>query len=228
MSYQLFLGYIVEGTTDKNFLHSIIERTISEMLFKYSNKDIEIITFALTKDGNTFIEQSISAIRKGHFENSANIIFIHADADHSTSEKVIKYKINPLNKLLSEDEELKTCNIVPIIPVHMIEAWMLADFNLFKSEVSTDKTKSQLNLSGNPEQFSDPKRKIIEALKIVKDELPKKRRKELKINDLYQIMGQKIEIYHLNTLQSFLEFYKNLFEVLKKMNLINHNIKLEL
>ena len=110
----------------------------------------------------------------------------------------------------------------------MIEAWMLADFNLFKSEVSTDKTKSQLNLSGNPEQFSDPKRKIIEALKIVKDELPKKRRKELKINDLYQIMGQKIEIYHLNTLQSFLEFYKNLFEVLKKMNLINHNIKLEL
>ncbi len=110
----------------------------------------------------------------------------------------------------------------------MTEAWMLADFNLFKDEIKTDKSKSQLNLSGNPETFTDPKKRIIDALYIVNSELPKKRRNDLKIGDLYQIIGQKLDIQKLLKLKSYEVFYKKTFEILKKINLINYNEVLNL
>lgn len=228
MSYQLFLGYTFEGTTDKSFFKSIIERTISEILCTYSNKDVEIVLIPFNKDGENFIDQSINVIKKGFIDNSTNIFYIHSDADDSTNRLVVKYKFEPLYKELLKISEIKDCKIIPIIPIYMTEAWMLADFDLFKKEISTDKTKAQLNLSGNPELFTDPKLRIVEALRITNNELPKKRRKDLKINDLYQIIGQKIEIKKLMNLSSFKEFYFNSFDVLKQLNIIDYNKSIEL
>ncbi|SHF33983.1 DUF4276 family protein [Chryseobacterium vrystaatense] len=224
MSYQLFLGYTFEGTTDKTFLKSIIERTISNILCLYSNKDVEIVLIPFKKDGEGFVEQSINSIRKGYIDNSTDIFYIHSDSDDSTNSTVIKYKFEPLYKEVSEIDEIKGCNIIPIIPVYMTESWLLADFDLLKKEISTNKTKAQLNLTGNPEEFTDPKLKIIEALRTTNSELPKKRRKDLNISDLYQIIGQKIEINKLMSLASFKEFYINTFEVLKQLNLIDYHI----
>ncbi|MCY0967955.1 DUF4276 family protein [Chryseobacterium wangxinyae] len=226
MSYQLFLGYTFEGTTDKVFYKSIIERTISNILCKYSNKDVEIILTPFNKDGDSFVEQAIESITKGYLENSIDIFYIHSDADDSTTDDVIKNKFEPLLKAASSIEEISRCEIIPIIPVYMTESWMLADFDLFKKEISTTKTKAQLSLSGKPEQFTDPKLKIIEALRITNNELPKKRRKDLLISDLYQIIGQKIGIDKLMTLDSFNKFYLNSFEFLKKLNLIDYKVNI--
>lgn len=226
MSYQLFLGYTFEGTTDKVFYKSIIERTISDILCSYSNKDVEIVLTPFNKNGETFVEQSVNSIKKGYIENSIDIFYIHSDADASTIDTVIKNKFEPLYREASSIEEIKKCKIIPIIPIYMTESWMLADFDLFKKEISTTKTKAQLSLSGNPEQFTDPKLKIIEALRITNSELPKKRRKDLTISDLYQIISQKIEINKLMTLNSFKEFYLNSFEFLKQLNLIDYHINI--
>lgn len=226
MNYQLFLGYIFEGTTDKSFLKSIIERTISDILCCYSNKDVEIILIPFRKDGDKFVEQSINSIKKGYIENSTDIFYIHSDADDSTITNVLNNKFNPLFKEVLAVEEIKDCKIIPIIPVYMTEAWMLADFDLLCQEISTTKTKTQLKLSGKPESFTDPKSKIIEALRITNNELPKKRRKDLTISDLYQIIGQKIEIDKLLILDSFKWFYVRSFEALKQLNLIDYHIKI--
>lgn len=226
MSYQLFLGYTFEGITDKVFYKSIIEKTISDILCSYSNKDVEIILTPFNKNGESFVEQSINSIKKGYIENSTDIFYIHADADDSTKDNVIKNKFEPLFKEASYIEEIKKCKIIPIIPVYMTESWMLADFDLFKKEIFTTKTKAQLNLSGNPEHFTDPKLKIIEALRITNSELPKKRRKDLTISDLYQIIGQKVEISKLMTLNSFKEFYISSFEFLKQLNLIDYHVNI--
>lgn len=228
MSYQLFVGYTFEGTTDKSFFKSIIERTISDILCCYGNKDVEIKLIPFNKDGDKFVEQSINSIKKGFIENSTDIFFIHSDADDSTNSVVMNSKFNPLFEKITEFDELKECAIVPIIPIYMTESWMLADFDLFKKEIITNKTKSQLNLSGNSEQFSNPKLRIVEALRVTNNELPKKRRKDLSISDLYQIIGQKIEIRKLLTLESYKEFYINSFAVLKKLNLIDYHINIEL
>lgn len=224
MSYQLFLGYIYEGITDKKFFNSVIERSITDILFQYSTKDVEIVLIPFETLGNSFVKQSLHAIETGRKENSIDIFFIHSDADDVTNETVMKYKFQPLLKAIADDNNIVECSIIPIIPVQMTETWLLADFELFANEVSTVKTKSQLNLSGNPEEFTNPKLKIIESLRIINNERPKKRRKDLVISELYQILGQKLEINNLKKLKSFQDFYNQSFDVLKKIKLINDNI----
>ena len=227
MSYQLFLGFTFEGSTDERFFNSIIERTLSDIIFKYSTIDVEIILIPLKKSGNTFIEQSMNAIKLGQNENSVDIFFIHCDADDVNNENVIQYKFEPLYKAIEDSDEVNNCIIIPIIPIQMTEAWLIADFELFANEISTNKTKSELQISGNPEDFSNPKLKIIESLRIVNMELPKKRRKDLQISELYQIIGQKIDINNLRKLKSFQEFYNKSFTILKELKIINYTENLQ-
>ncbi|WP_241309939.1 DUF4276 family protein [Chryseobacterium arthrosphaerae] len=228
MSYQLFLAYTTEGTTDTRFLSKIFERTITDILFIYGNKDIEIVLKSYEKEGDNFVDQMMHVFKSCFIENSSEILFIHADADNNTPSNTLEFKFKPLRNKLKTEEKLKDFNFVEVIPVHMTEAWMLADFALFKDEIKTTKSKAQLNLSGNPETFTDPKKKIIDALHIVNSELPKKRRNDLRIGDLYQIIGQKLEIQQLLTLESYKVFYKKTFESLKRINLINYNEVLNL
>ncbi len=227
MSYQLFLGFTFEGSTDERFFNSIIERTLSDIIFKYSTIDVEIILIPLKKSGNTFIEQSMNAIKLGQNENSVDIFFIHCDADDVNNENVIQYKFEPLYKAIEDSDEVNNCIIIPIIPIQMTEAWLIADFELFANEISTNKTKSELQISGNPEDFSNPKLKIIESMRIVNMELPKKRRKDLQISELYQIIGQKIDINNLRKLKSFQEFYNKSFTILKELKIINYTENLQ-
>lgn len=228
MSYQLFLAYTTEGSTDIRFLSKILERTITDILFLYGNKDTEIILKSYPKDGDNFVDQMINVFNNCFIENSSEILFIHADADDISPDKTIEFKFNPLRNKLNGIDVLKDFNFIEIIPVHMTESWMLADLDLFRNEIKTIKSKSQLNLSGNPETFTDPKKRINDALNIVNSELPKKRRGDLKINDLYQIIGQKLEIRQLLKLKSYETFYSNTFEILKKIHLINYTEVLNL
>ena len=222
MSYQLFLGFTYEGSTDERFLVGIIERTIADLIFQYGNKDVELLLIPIKGKGENFVSQSLQSIKKGFIDNSTDLFFIHCDADDKSTDDVIKYKFEKLYEELQKNNELIECKVIPIIPVFMSESWMLADFDLFKNEIFTNKTKAQLNISGNPENISNPKLRIIEALHIVNKELPKKRRKELEISDLYQILGQKIPLNKLLTLNSFKDFYFLTFNSLKELKLIDH------
>lgn len=96
--------------------------------------------------------------------------------------------------------------------------WLLIFYH-FLNEISTNKTKSQLGINGNPETFTHPKNKMKEACK----KNLKKRRKDLPINDLYQIIGQKIEIEKLLELNSFSKLYTQISDSLVKLNFIYKN-----
>ena len=220
-SKQLFVGLISEGTTDTRFLYSVIDRTINELIFRFGDS-VEIYMEELKKDsGKSFVEQIIDASINYQKENHINFLLVHSDADYLDDSIVQKNKFNPLYKGVEINSDLFCKDIVPIIPVYMIEAWMLADFDLFVDEISTSKSKTELQLNGHPESFTNPKEKIKKALNIINDERPKKRRKELQISDLYQIIGQKIEIEKLKSLKSFEKFYNNLIETLENLHFIH-------
>lgn len=220
---QLFVGLISEGTTDARFLFSVVDRTIKQLVFDFGDS-IEISIEELKKDsGKNFTNQIIDANLKYQKENFINILLIHSDADYKDDSKVLKEKITPLMENIYSNNDLVCKEIVPIIPIFMIEAWMLADINLFLDEISTNKTKSELGISGKPESFTNPKNKIKDALLIINQEKPKKRRKDLQISDLYQIIGQKIKIEKLMELSSFANFYNNITETLIKLKFIHKN-----
>ena len=113
-------------------------------------------------------------------------------------------KCTPLKRL---ESCLRACKIiVPVIPVHMMEAWILADLNLFKTQIGSDKSDLEFGLHRDPESVSDPKMLIDEAIRIARVELPKRRRAELKRNDLYQPIGSAISLVKLDALSSYRTF----------------------
>lgn len=220
---QLFIGLISEGSTDTRFLFSVVERTIEQIIFQFGGAT-EIYIEELKKDmGKPFVNQIIDASIIYQKENFINILLVHNDADDKDDSAVLKNKYFPLLQNIQSNNNIICKEIVSIIPVYMIEAWMLADTDLFLHEISSSKNKTELGIGGNPESLTNPKNKIKEALQIINQQKPKKRRKDLQINDLYQIIGQKIEIEKLMKLNSFAKFYHQISNSLLKLNFISNN-----
>lgn len=218
---QLFIGIICEGTTDNRFLYSVIERSIDKLIFEYGGITEIYIDEIKKEKGKRFVQQIIDANIDYHKKNFINILLIHNDSDYHNDSKVINEKFNPLIHEIKLVNDQICKEIIPIIPVHMIEAWMLADIDLFLDLISSNKNKLELKLNGNPESFTDPKDKIKKALQIINQERPKKRRKDLQINELYQLIGQKLEIDKLLELDSFKKFHNNLIKSLEKLKFIH-------
>ena len=122
------------------------------------------------------------------------LLFVHTDSDCNSDELIFDSKIIPANEVLLLQDENEYCKtMVPIVPIQMTEAWMIADKELLKSEIGVEKTDTELGIHLNPESISDPKKTIENIIRISKEDMTKrKRNKGLDISDLYQIIGQKL------------------------------------
>lgn len=109
-------------------------------------------------------------------------------------------------------------NIVPIIPVHMTESWMLADIELLKNEIGTTLSNVDLGLNRMPESVAQPKDLINNAIRISRTGLVRRRRHELTINQLYQPIGQKIALDRLDQLPSYAKFKEAVRAAYRKLN----------
>lgn len=211
MPIQLFIGLTVEGTTDTQFLKEIIQNVFEETAFECST-DVEIEDIRIVNVHKTsFVETMLKASQKAIHDYGISVLCIHADSDAKTLIEVTDYKFTPLIeqlKDLSSEEYCKT--IVPVIPIHMTEAWMLADKELLKEKIGA-KTKrdSDLGIERSPESYADPKQTIEDAVRIAQEGKTKRRRNELTINDLYEELGQSISLENLRQIPSFCLFEDN-------------------
>lgn len=205
---QVFIGYTTEGRTDVRFLEKIIERTFQEIAFECFG-DVEPVIWPLKVDrtGLTFSEYALKASQQGVDEIGMMILCIHSDADAPTNQDVLDNKIIPAKELIIAQSDDTTCKVmVPVIPVQMMESWMLADKTLLKNEIGTTKTDNELKIDRAPETIADPKAVIEEAIRIARQEKTKRKRRKLNISDIYLAMGQKITIEKLEQLQSYKQF----------------------
>lgn len=210
MERQLYIGYIGEGNTDKEFLPQIIDKSFTAVAFD-CHTDIsigEIIKLDVPKD--SFVEMMVEASKKAN-EKSIMILCIHADADKKSLDKVMEHKFSPLYQKLEVLDEKTYCkNIVAVIPITETESWMLADKKLFKERINAkDKTDKELELEKRPEDYRDPKAKIEKAITLAQQNKTKRRRHDLSISDLYGELGDSIEIEKLRELSSYREFEEN-------------------
>lgn len=206
MSNIVTIAYTTEGTTDQRFLESIIRKTFEEIAYECES-EIEVfdpVYIKFTKKQEfvkDVLDVSIHAYKIG-----MNVLCVHVDADAHNDKDVTEFKIVPVREALSELRVEEACKIfVPIIPIHMSEAWMLADKELLKEELGTNKTDIELDIIRSPESISDPKTVIENAIRIVQEHLPKRRNK-VTLGELYQPIGQKIGIEKLEALSSFKKF----------------------
>jgi hypothetical protein len=221
MTIQLFIGIYTEGTTDDRFIESIIHRSFIELAVEECKPDldIEVMTVKINRVGRSLTEQILEASRSGIQNYGISVLCVHKDADYKNDQRAVESINTALKELEKQDENY--CKIItPVVPVQMIEAWMLSDKLLLKQEIGTTKTDNELGIYRDPETISDPKQAISEAIRVARAELTKRKRKNLEISDLYQPIGQKIELKKLKRLPSYNKFYDSIREAYKTLNFI--------
>ena len=216
---QIFIGLITEGTTDSRFLESITKRTFEEIGFD-CNGDIEIFVKLLdiNKSRLGFVDFVRHSSKKGLEEFGISVLCVHTDADDIDDTNAYNYKIVPAKELLNSLANDEYCKLLtPLIPVQMMEAWMLSDKELSKKEIGTTKSDNDLGINRSPEQVRDPKSLIENAIRISREHLPKRRR-GLNIGELYQPLGQKISMNELDKLDSFRKFKEEIRRAYRELN----------
>jgi Domain of unknown function (DUF4276) len=220
MSNFILATLYTEGTTDLRFLNSVVERTLEQLAYDCSGDietRLELINF--DKTGQSFNNQVLQAARVSTSKYSSLILFVHTDSDHDNDSKVFESKIIPAINFLNIQTESVCKHIVAIVPIQMTESWMIADKELLKSEIGLENSDSELGIHSNPETINNPKNVIENIIRISKEDLTKrKRNKGLDISDLYQIIGQKINLSELEKLSSYNKFKQSLIEKLKELN----------
>lgn len=220
MNIQIFVGLFTEGTTDIRFLESIVKRTLDDLAFQcHGQIETELLTLNICKTGLSFIEQVSQASQMGINDYGISILCVHTDADNNL-QRITKTKVEPSLKFIKSLPDKEFCKTLAfIVPVQMVESWMLADKQLFKEEINTNCTDIELQINFQPETLANPKQIIESAIRISKeDQTRRKRSKGIKISDLYQILGQKLDLKALENLPSFLRFKQELKNALIELN----------
>lgn len=220
MSNFILAGLFTEGTTDNRFLISVVERTLEEVAFDCTGDietKVEIIT--INKSGLSFVEQVLEASKVASEKFGIILLFVHTDSDSDSDDSTFQTKIIPTQKTLLEQNNNYCKNMIPIVPIQMSESWMIADKELLKDEIGIEKTDAELKIHQNPELISNPKNVIEAIIRLSKEtQTKRKRNKGLWISDLYQIIGQKIELSVLEELSSYKKFKNSLIDKLVELN----------
>ncbi len=221
MPKQLFIGFTVEGATDTRFLTQVIQNVFEDIAFE-CRTEVVIENVRLVHVHKTeFTETMLSASRQAA-SCGLTVLCIHADSDARSIANVMEFKFNPFTQalnLFSGEEYCKT--IVPMIPIQMTEAWMMADKELLKTKIAAQgRRDAELGLERAPEAYADPKQAIADAIRIAQAEKTKRRRNELTINDLYDEMGQSIPLQRLRELPSFRHFEEKVRDAFRSLGYI--------
>jgi len=206
MSRQIIIGLTTEGSTDVRFLESVIQRSFEYVAFECRGQ-IEVLPVQyIEKETGEFVESAIKSARKAD-EQGIMVLCVHADADDRTDSNTFNFKINPTVTAIQNLLEESVCkNLVAIVPVQMTEAWMMSDKELLKAEIGTDKSDIELGIDRLPEVYDDPKQAIETAIRIGRQNFPRRRRHKLTISELYAPIGQKIALNTLEDLPSYQKF----------------------
>lgn len=220
MSNFVTIGFITEGTTDVRFLGQIIRRTFEDVAFDCQG-EIEVYEPQHIKSGGEFIPEVFQASKDAH-GIGMNVLCVHTDADDKNDNHVVQYKINPAFIKVTSSADADLCKtLVAIIPIRMTESWMLADKAVLKNEIDTELLDTHLDIHRNPESYANPKEAIENAIRIVRSNLPQRKRYEFGIGELYQIVGQKTDLAKLSRLSSYQKFRENVIESFKTLGYLH-------
>ncbi len=218
---KIFVGLIAEGSTDYRFFKPVAESTLLHVAFDCKGQiDIEVLEIFCDK-GSSFTDYVINACKEAQ-DIGATFLIVHADADSKSKFRTYNDKIKPAQKLLANENDLTHCkNIIPLVPIYETESWMMADTTALLRFLGTSINPVKLGIISNPETLSDPKKVIEEAILSIREEMPKKSRKNLDISAAYSFVGNALQVDSLRKLDSFLDFERNIRSEFIKLNLLS-------
>jgi hypothetical protein len=218
---RLALALYGEGNTDDRFLTLIIQRTSRKILAEYRKSNVNVAPvepIKLFEKTSTREENILQAARQA-FRYQA--LIVHSDADNPSFNKALKERILPGFHLVQRSTEAVCEQLLPIIPVQAIEAWMLADIEVLCAEIRTDLSARELGIPEKAKQVelvSKPKLRLNEAVSKVNKQLRPHQR--IDVNLLYEPLGSKLRLGRLSQLSAYQQFVNDLTDTLKSLSLI--------
>ena len=217
----LVMGLYVEGPTDDRFLPVIIQRAAEQILLQYDRAEVAVLEPIVIKKHPDISERDKSILRAAHDAYGFHTLIVHADADGPTRDEAFRYRFEPGNRLVQACTENVCKHILPIIPVRMIEAWMLADIDQFGKALGTKISQQELALHSRAkhvESYHDPKAVID---RIIQQTYPDKPQHWGRIRgQLYADLAPMIRLSRLNDVPAYQQFIYDLTSTLKAINII--------
>jgi hypothetical protein len=140
------------------------------------------------------------------------LLFIHRDAENESRQKRLD-EIHKAVKLAN----ISNFPVVSVIPIKMMEAWLLFDQPAIRKAAGNPNSKCQITLPAlnNVEELSDPKSELLTIL-VNASELKGRRLKNFKERQAVQRLAEIIDDYSpLNNLSAFQVLKTDLAETLK-------------
>ncbi len=218
---QLVLALYAEGRTDERFLPVIIQRTADRILRQGALAPVDVLEpLSLRPDGGASgREQRVLSVAR----QAAGVhgLIVHDDANSRTADDALAYRFDPGVRLVQQSEGDVCSDLLPIIPIRMTEAWMMADFEGFRDVVGTDLSAEQLEFPARPlqvEAILDAKHRLQLALNQIFAR--RRRRKKARLGQYYEPLARRISLDRLGNVPAFRQFTSDLTSMLETLHFI--------
>lgn len=201
MSLYVQVGLYAEGPSDYDFLLPLLDRLVDDLLAQHFPGEATVQPPPLGLDApesDTRRELRIAAVLE-RYQETIQILVVHADADGDPT-RARAERVEP--GLRRGRASLKnTVQTVACVPVQMIEAWMLADREAFRSLLGRE-----VEVPTHPDALGDPKPALQQVLR------GGRRRRPLAAA---QFLGENVRIDALRRLAAFRAFEAELLAAIR-------------
>lgn len=192
--------------SEYTFLRRLVQRTLEDMLPHIEVFDPTPIYVRATAQADKLVEAAQQARGYG-------LLVFHLDGDYRGWERAYAERFKPgIARIRAVEEAIQ--EIVPIIPIRMTEAWMLADFTAFQRVTATRATAAESGFPAQPHQveaIQQPKGVLQQALQAVYTT----RRRRIPTQDIYIPLADEIELDLLRGVPAYGRFRADLSAVLR-------------
>jgi len=212
VTQSLDFAFYGEGKREYLFLQPLLERAISNLL---PTIDVQALNLDWVKVGGLSQVEKMQVIAAE--ASGAVLLIFHLDSDFPSFERSFEERFRPgYEQLRNEAQhfpEKYNLNIVPVIPIRMIDAWLLVDFNAFQRTIGTDYSAKELNFPIKPqdvEGIADPKAIFEQAVKTCS----RRRKKSIWPEELWPRLAALIDLRRLAQVSAYVKFSNHLTDTL--------------
>lgn len=229
----LVLAFYAEGETDERFLPTVIRRTAEDVLVRYGRTSVDVLD-PVVIDGRDikrrFARQDERILQAARAANGYHALLVHADADYPTRVRAFNERFQPGWRLVQQPPTHDRCTrLMPIIPINMVEAWMLADADALREIIGTTVNAQRLGLPPTIRQIercADPKALLQQVIQNAS--AAQTRRRHAKVSEIPGPLAQKVRLDQLVALNAYRQFRRDLLIILAQEHLVEPRVLVEL
>jgi hypothetical protein len=215
----LLMWLYAEGPTDERFLPVLIRRAAAGILRRSGTGPVEVPlpTIVSPEPLGDAERREDRILRAAKEASDAHLLVVHSDADDRSRQRALEERCLPGFRRVAGERASgsRLCGeLVPVIPVRMTEAWMLADHEVLADALGRRLEPGGLGLPTAPrrvESIPDPKSELRRLLRQVQG-----RRRERPVGVLYEPIAQRVRLEMLERVPAYAEFVGDLTAALSR------------